>query len=245
MVLKEFALLASDTARTKAYLQEMIRQNSLPGICIVYSDNIEQMKYEAENWGGGKNSGSTSYFCLKEPVFWTIKNAGISYVTVENRDINSIDMENCLRNITAKYIIYSGYGGYILKNHLFEMDKQFVHVHAGILPGYRGSTTFYYSWLQERMAGATAIFLAPGIDEGDIILQNNFPIPKDEVDIDYVYEPYIRSKVLSQVLEMYKKEGTLRGEPQEKDGAVTYFIIHPLLKHIALLKKESGKYGEQ
>lgn len=53
MILEEFALLASDTARTKAYLQAMIRENRIPGICVVYSDDISQMKKEAEKYQSG------------------------------------------------------------------------------------------------------------------------------------------------------------------------------------------------
>ena len=60
------------------------------------------------------------------------------------------------------------------------------------------------------------------------------------MDIDYIYEPYIRSKVLIKVLEKYLSSGELTGCAQSMEGAETYFIIHPVLKHIALLgmKKE-------
>ena len=57
MILEEFALLASDTARTKAYLQAMIRENRIPGICVVYSDDISQMKKEAEKLKEGGGGG--------------------------------------------------------------------------------------------------------------------------------------------------------------------------------------------
>lgn len=47
MMLKDFVLLASDTTRTKAYLSMMIRENKLPGMCIVYSDDIVGMQEKA------------------------------------------------------------------------------------------------------------------------------------------------------------------------------------------------------
>lgn len=57
MILKDFALLAADTARTKAYLYAMIQENKLPEVCVVYSDDISRMKEEAKqykkNIGGG------------------------------------------------------------------------------------------------------------------------------------------------------------------------------------------------
>ena len=39
MILNDIAMLASDTSRTKAYLQEMIRQDILPELCIVYVES--------------------------------------------------------------------------------------------------------------------------------------------------------------------------------------------------------------
>ena len=139
-------------------------------------------------------------------------------------------------------MIYSGYGGYILKPHLFQLGRKYIHVHAGILPEYRGSTTVYYSYLQDRMFGATAIFLSEGIDEGEIIVCDTFAVPKEAVDIDYIYEPYMRSRVLIKAIKKYLSDGAFISGRQNADGAETYFIIHPVLKHIAMLgiEKEQG-----
>lgn len=239
MILEEFALLASDTARTKAYLQAMIREEKLPGMCIVFTDNISKMKKDAEQYDG--RTEKQNYFDIDMPVLYSLDMAEIPYMIVEDKDINSQRMEEALHNIGQKYLIYSGYGGYILKAHLFKLHKKFIHIHAGILPQYRGSTTAYYSFLQEGVFGATAIFLNEGIDEGEIIWQNTFEPPEDAVDIDYIYEPFIRSRVLMGVIDLYLRDGSLVGRKQEQEGAETYFIIHPVLKHIALLGLENKR----
>lgn len=236
MILEEFALLASDTARTKAYLQAMVREDKLPGICIVYSDNISKMQSEADLYK--EKEHDEKYFDVDMPILYSIYNACIPYLLVENKDINSDQMADTLMGLRQKYLIYSGYGGYILKQHLFRMNKKYVHVHAGILPQYRGSTTVYYSFLQEKVFGATAIFLSEGIDEGEIIAQQTFEIPKEPVNIDYIYEPYMRSQVLIKVLEQYLRDKQLISRKQIQDGAETYFIIHPVLKHLAMLNIE-------
>lgn len=236
MILEKFALLASDTARTKAYLQAMIREEKLPEICIVYSDNISGMKEEAEKYQ--KSGRNEKYFDRDIPILFSLNEADVPYILIENKDINSEQMKDALSGLQQKYLIYSGYGGYILKAHLFRMNKKFIHVHAGILPQYRGSTTAYYSFLQDKEFGATAIFLNERIDEGEIIAQDTFPIPEEAVNIDYIYEPYIRSKVLIKALDQYLKQGTLTGDKQTQDGAETYFIIHPVLKHLAMMKIE-------
>ena len=233
MVLEDFALLAADTARTKAYLHAMIKENMLPGICVIYSENISKMQEDTEQykgeWSGDK------YFDIKMPVLYFIQKADIPCVLVENKDINSEQIKHIIQNLRQKYIIYSGYGGYILKPQLFQLGKKYVHVHAGILPKYRGSTTVYYSFLQEKNFGATAIFLSEGIDEGEIIAYDTFGVPEESVDIDYIYEPYMRSRVLIKVLKKYVLHGDIVACEQSVEGAETYFIIHPVLKHIAIL----------
>ena len=233
MILHEFGILASDTARTKAYLQAMICEEKLPGICVVYSEDISKMLKEADEY---KILGEREeYFDIKKPVISYLNENDITYILVEDKDINSKKMESVLKGLEQKYLIYSGYGGYILKSHLFEIGKKFIHVHAGILPQYRGSTTAYYSFLQEKVFGATAIFLNEGIDEGEIITQETFEAPKKNVDIDYIFEPFIRSKVLIKAIDQYLKGNGFISHMQENKGAETYFIIHPVLKHLALL----------
>ena len=233
MILEEFALLASDTARTKAYLQMMIRENKLPGMCVVYSDHISEMKEEAEKYQ--RSGEEEKYFDRNIPILFSLNEADIPYMLFENKDINSEQMRDVLLGLRQKYLIYSGYGGYILKEHLFHMDKKFIHVHAGILPQYRGSTTAYYSFLQDKEFGATAIFLSEGIDEGEIIAQETFSVPEESVNIDYIYEPYIRSRVLIRAIEQYLEKGDLLSCGQNTEGAETYYIIHPLLKHLAIM----------
>lgn len=238
MVLKDFALLAADTARTKAYLHAMLQRKLLPAMCIVYSEDISKMQKDAKTYL--KCGVKEQYFDLQRPVLSFIQEGDIPYVLVENKDINSEEIKSIIQNLQQKYLIYSGYGGYILRPHLFQLGKKYIHVHAGLLPKYRGSTTAYYSFLQERSLGATGIFLSEGIDEGEMLAWDTFEAPRASVDIDYIYEPYIRSRVLIKVLEKYLSDGELTGCAQSMEGAETYFIIHPVLKHIALLgmKKE-------
>lgn len=238
MILEEFVMLASDTARTKAYLQAMIREKKFPAKCIVYSDDISKMRNEAE--GYKESEKDYRYFDVNQPILFSLDKADIPYILVENKDINSEQIENILKGLKQKYLIYSGYGGYILKPHLFQLNKKIIHVHAGILPQYRGSTTAYYSFLQEGVLGATAIFLNEKIDEGEIITQELFEMPTETVNIDYIYEPYIRSEVLLKVVDQYlKRGGMISSQKQGENGAETYFIIHPVLKHLALLKVEN------
>lgn len=233
MFLKNVAMLASDTARTRAYLQIMGKKNIFPELCIVYTDDLYKLENDVSAYE--EYDSVCDYFEKDEPILYTIRKYEIPYQLVEEKDINTELMHDVIALCSAKYIIYSGYGGYILKPQLFQMGKRYIHVHAGILPQYRGSTTVYYSILQENMLGASAIFLTPELDEGDVIYSQRFSLPNSSTDVDYIYEPYIRSVVLLKALQKRFIDRDESVISQTEDGAETYFIIHPVLKHLALL----------
>lgn len=234
MILSDFAMIAADTARSKAYIQAMIQGEKLPAVCIIYAENCDEMREKAWIYKEKREAGQ--YFDVNCPIILSLEKASIPYMLVEKKNINSAQMLEAINTRREKYFIYSGYGGEILKKPLFQLEKKYIHIHAGMLPTYRGSTTFYYSYLQERQVGATAIFLNEKIDCGEIITQRTFGLPREIVNIDYIYEPYIRSQVLMDVLDQYIEQGELAADCQENEKAEDYFIIHPLLKHLALLE---------
>lgn len=234
MILDNFAMIAADTARSKAYIQMMIQEKKFPAVCIIYSEDCGEMKGRAEKYV--EEGALGKYFDLDCPIIFSLKKAGIPYILVESKNINSEQMIEVICARREKYLIYSGYGGEILKKPLFQLGKKYIHIHAGMLPEYRGSTTFYYSYLQEKQVGATAIFLDEKIDCGEIIAQKMFDLPQGLVNMDYIYEPYIRSRVLIDVLNQYIEQGELTAVSQENEKAEEYFIIHPVLKHLALLE---------
>ena len=72
-----------------------------------------------------------------------------------------------------------------------------------------------------------------GLDTGDIIYQKTFEKPQHKF-LDEIYDPYIRSETLVDIVSQnllnkqnFKKQNIHDGE--------TYFIIHPVLKHIAVI----------
>ncbi len=242
MVLKDFAAVLADTTRSKAYLQMMVKNDLLPALCLIFSDTVESLWLAQKQIVNENNTAETiTYFDRSESLISTVEKANIPYKIINDGDINSEKMATTISQLSQKYLIYSGYGGGILKPHLLNIGKKIIHIHAGLLPQYRGSTTVYYSYLQEKVFGATAIFFNEGIDTGEIIVQESFPAPTDGVDIDYIYEPYIRSQVLKRVLELYIKSSSLNSKKQKQDDGEIYYIIHPVLKHLALLSIEKQR----
>ena len=71
-----------------------------------------------------------------------------------------------------------------------------------------------------------------GLDTGDIIYQRMFEKPAHEF-IDDVYDAHIRSEAM---LDLFDKKllNSKKFQKQNSEGN-SYYIIHPVLKHIAIL----------
>lgn len=230
----DVAMLLADTTRSRIYIQELKKAGLSPNNCVVFGDNVSA--------GGGhlsqKYDGEEQLALnMQETIIDTLKSMDVSYDFCDTKDINSSLMKATIAGLKEKYIIYSGYGGAILKPHLFQLGKKYIHVHAGALPQFRGSTTVYYSILKESTIGATAIFLNEEIDKGDILYQEKFSLPEYAVDMDYIYEPWCRAQVLVTTLNNYiDHDNIFAVVNQNNEGAETYFIIHPVLKHLVIKK---------
>ena len=120
----------------------------------------------------------------------------------------------------------------------FLINKKFIHIHSGKLPRFNGSTTFYYEILEKKSISFSAIFLNRKIDRGRIIKQRQYKINQlIKSNLDHIYDPYLRFKFINEVIMEFKKKGYLSSRHQKKVGNNIYFVIHPLLKHIAILSK--------
>ena len=81
-------------------------------------------------------------------------------------------------------------------------------------------------------------FLSQVIDQGPILHKQNFGVPKRIEKIDHFYDSAVRARVLVNTLIKLSGrglEGAVMEEQQSADGD-TYYIIHPVLKHIAIMK---------
>lgn len=241
-LLNNVVMIAADSARSKAYLQAIVQAGFTIKMLYIMDEQPETLITQKRRYSPNRKEGK--YFSLDEPLVYTADRNGIAFTVLATGDINSDVVLETLREESAEYVIYSGFGGQLLRGPLFTLGKRFLHVHAGILPQYRGSTTVYYSMLKERYIGASAIFLSQGIDEGNVIASERYDIPPKGVDIDYDYEPYVRSQVLIKALRKYQATGEMTAEIQSGDASNTYYIIHPVLKTLAIMcqsDKETGR----
>lgn len=223
MILQDVAMLVSESDRTKLYIEQMGKHKLLPAY-VIYM-------------GNGKPT-----------IPKLLEKYKIPYTHIRSTSPNSFAVVEAVAKCEQSVIIYSGQSSIILQKPLFDTSKKFLHIHSGIVPEYRGSTTIYYSLLKEHACGATALFLNEKIDMGDVIKKRLFDVPKDRSSIDTYYDSFIRSQLLIEVLKSYVAESNMPdsynsntytysfiSKPQDKLAGETYYIIHPVLKHIAIL----------
>ena len=237
MIIKGTLLLAADTSRTNAYAQALKARGIVLEFGILYSDK-----------GSSKPGQSCSVPCCDwpdSPIFLPDLNTSVSnsldhacenILSVEAGHVNDAAISRKIKELNPSLIIYSGYGSQIVGGHLLSGSAPFLHVHSGWLPDFRGSTTVYYHLLENEDCGVSAIFLEKEIDTGLIVARKRYPKPPANLNIDYVYDCAIRADLLCDVLEYYRSYNEFPLQiKQYLDKGNTYFIIHPVLKHIAIL----------
>lgn len=233
--LEKVVFLAADTIRSRAYAQALLAKGyRLDAILIVRAK-------EGPRWGQANqlppemvDYGDLFVPNLNIPLEETCKELSARVEEVETGTINSSEVVEWLRSNKTRLIVYSGFGGEIVKAKALDAAGDLLHMHAGWLPDFRGSTTVYYSYLSEKKCGVSAILLSRKIDKGPIVGQKKYPPPPLGANVDYYYDSIIRADLLVQVLVGWNRNGAFANRREQGEGGDTYYIIHPVLKHIAL-----------
>ncbi len=241
----EFGFIAADTSRSRIYLNALHLGNLRPSLVVLIPPSVEaavgmvgrddECLLDDPEWPEAKVD-------LRVGLTDLLDSFGYRYVSLLNSDINDPAVVNYFSNSEVELFVYSGYGGSILRAPILSLGKFFLHVHGGFLPYFRGSTTNYYSILKERQIGASSIFLERNIDQGPIIDRQYFRLPSRIEKMDHFYDSAARSRVLvgslKQVIDGWP-DGIVCEEQDSKKGK-TYYIIHPVLKHVAIMKGSDG-----
>lgn len=107
-----------------------------------------------------------------------------------------------------------------------------INVHGSLLPKYRGAAPIQYSILDgEKETGITIMYMAAGIDTGDIILQSGIPIAPDETG-GSLFEKMaaLGADLLLEALEQLEV-GTAKRIPQDNEKA----------NYVKILDKDMGR----
>lgn len=243
-MMPEIGFIAADTSRTRAYLAALERHALLPSWTLLLDDSSPDMlpgqcpSPETERLQKSAQRPacwSETDFNPVEPLRPWLERLAMPYTVADSRDINSPEVIQLIADSAPSVLIYSGYGGVLLRHAALATGKRFLHVHGGYLPDFKGSTTNYYSLLAENSLGASSIFLTEAIDSGPILVRRRFPPPEDRARIDHLHDSAARAHVLVETLRSFQQHGEWRYDSSNDPGGRTYYIIHPVLKHIAIL----------
>ena len=155
---EKFNILITNTKRSIQYLKLLNKKKLFPNQVIYLDDNK-------------KNNISHK---LKKILYFKKYNLSI----FKTNNINNFKVVKCLTKSKIKNIIYSGYPAKIVKSKKLLKEKNLIHSHPGFLPYYKGSTTIYYSILNEKKIYCTTFIMNEKIDSGKILLTKRYKIPK-------------------------------------------------------------------
>lgn len=243
----QFSMLLINNNRSKAYLQNLIKNNFIPKKIVLLNDaNVTLVEHTENDKIISKGTNQKFIrrlddldidFDEKKHIFSTIEESNIDYVVVDSLDINSAEVIKEVDKLEEEYVVYSGPGGTILRKQILSLGKKFIHVHPGWLPKYRGSTTIYYSMLVDSKVGCSVILFEEGIDEGPILYRSEYKIVERNIDFDYVLDPLVRAKTL---VEFFKENKLQSIDQKEESDTTTFYIVHPFIKHLSIIKHNQG-----
>ena len=223
LTIKSLGILSQESNRTKAYLQTLIKANYFPNFVILIKSE------KKEDLDTPPIEKRKLFFNPDIPESKSLEDAKINYKIINADSCEDPQVLEELNKREESYFIYSG--KQILKK-VFERRKNFIHVHPGKLPEYRGSTCNFYSVLAGEGWHCTSFLMAAGIDSGDILHTKEFPLPGRDIDDSRIYDPYCRALVLAETVRNLAERGKLNSRKQELGKGIDYYIIHPVLRFI-------------
>lgn len=137
------------------------------------------------------------------------------------------DIIDQIKEIKPDIIVVVAYGQ-ILPKEVLDIPKfGCINVHASLLPKYRGAAPYQWAVINgEETTGVTTMYMAEGLDTGDMILKSEIPIEdKDTAGTIHDKLSVIGAKVLLDTLKLIEQNQA----PREKqdDSRSTYA---PMLK---------------
>ena len=225
--MKKIGIILTPDVRSKAYLSKLVDNKIKLNQIIFMNDNREEKKFSNKEIIQAKLYGIK----IDKSVKTILDENNIRFKEFSFVDINNSQLTNFIKQSNVDFFIFTGGG--ILKTEILSSGPQFIHFHPGIVPFYRGSTCFYYSIINDDKCGVTAYVMNEKLDAGKIIHQKTFPKPS-HIFIDDVFDAHIRSDTMTDVLKnnLLVKENFSKQDPNVGE---TYFVIHPVLKHVAIL----------
>jgi methionyl-tRNA formyltransferase len=152
------------------------------------------------------------------------------------KNINNDQFVDKVRKELKPDLIISVNFDQIFKKEIINIpDKGCINVHASLLPNYRGRAPLNWAILKgEDKTGVTVHFINEGIDTGEIILQEEIEIKKDDYISDILKQvrekyPLMINKAVDlieddnyETIKQVKEEGSYYGKRTPEDGLINW-----------------------
>lgn len=91
------------------------------------------------------------------------------------------DAVQALRELAPDLIVTAAYGQILPKSVLDIPQHGCINIHASLLPKYRGGAPIHYAVMRgEKVTGVTMMYMAEGLDTGDMIAKVEMPIGDED-----------------------------------------------------------------
>ena len=219
----EVCLLLADTIRSRVYFHQLLDAGIKIHEVILLKESRTTTVPIIES--------SIYNYCLETLA----QKNSIRFQLINANTVNCSQVVTALKTVEADICVYSGFSGQIVSKDVLDNSPPLLHCHSGWLPEYPGSTTLFYSILNNQPCAVSAIYMDQNIDTGKIIAQREYSWPVLNMDIDHVYDNEIRSNLLCEILKKYQSsKHRPAGVMQPSSHDTMYYIIHPILKNISL-----------
>ena len=136
--------------------------------------------------------------------------------------LRSEDFEKLLSEYSPELIVVVAYGKILPKNVIDFPKYGCINLHVSLLPKYRGAAPMQRAIMEgERETGVTVMYMDEGLDTGDIIAVEKFPIScTDDFEAIHDRSALVGSALLSKTIFSMEK-GEIKREKQD-DSLATY-----------------------
>ncbi len=141
--------------------------------------------------------------------------AGVPVVQPES--INTPDGLAAYRDLRPELVVVAAYGQILSKDVIAAPTVGIINVHASLLPKYRGAAPVAYAILNgEAQTGVTIIKVTPGLDSGDMILQEAIDIlPTDTTGTLEARLADLGARLAVEAVRKYQAGGPVEGVKQD------------------------------
>ncbi|MFO0797269.1 MAG: methionyl-tRNA formyltransferase [Gemmataceae bacterium] len=141
--------------------------------------------------------------------------AGLPVVQPES--INTPEGLAAYRDLRPELVVVAAYGQILSKDVISTPTVGIINVHASLLPKYRGAAPVAYAILNgETRTGVTIIKVTPGLDSGDMILQEAEDIrPDDTTGTLEARLAALGARLAVEAVRKYRAGGPVEGAKQD------------------------------